>query len=252
MQKECVLLVELMHSELERLRVRAGVVAKKREMLSKSAGGSHRKEDLGSPDKWAPCDAVQFGAVMRQFEQDISELKASTEKQNEDIRATHLKILAAGTRREEIARFNKAKSDNEFLKMLKSRTLGPEHLENQTQLRRNIRTMRTKVEQLEDQLRAHKKRLSEVNSGRPTLRPPSLDTIHRTYRNIDIALQQQGDEVAQLNARLHKLDLNVPTRNSLTARDPRLPSFSPHSRPSIITPDVAVTTAAALNAERSA
>ncbi|KAJ3786013.1 hypothetical protein GGU10DRAFT_311953 [Lentinula aff. detonsa] len=252
MQKECQMLVEMMQSELERLRARAGVAAKKREIMSKSAGGSRRKEDLGSRDKWAPCDAPQFGALLRQLEQDIFELKASTEKQKEDVRDIGKSMIKAGARREEIARFNKAKSDNEFSRMLKTRSLGPEHLENQTQLRRNIRAMRNKVDQLEDQLRAHKKRLSEVNSGRPTIKPPSLDTIHRTYRNIDIALQQQGDEVAQLNARLRKLDLTASTHNSPATRDPRLPSFSPRSRPFIITPDVAVTTAAALNAERSA
>ncbi|KAJ4488409.1 hypothetical protein J3R30DRAFT_3435653 [Lentinula aciculospora] len=249
MQRECHMLVDVMHTELERLRVLAGVVAKKRGMLSKSAGGSRQKEDLGNHEKWAPCDGAQFGALLRQFEQDIFELKAFAEKQKEDIRDIGKSMIKAGTRREEIARFNKARSDNEFSKMLKSRTLGPEHLENQMQLRRNIRAMHTKVDQLEDQLRAHKKRLSEVNSGRPTLKPPSLDTIHRTYRNIDIALQQQTDEVAQLNTRFLKLNLAA---YSPVARDPRLPSFSPRSRPSIITPDVAVTTAAALNAERSA
>lgn len=47
--------------------------------------------------------------------------------------------VVAGTRKEEISRFNKAKTDKEFAKMLKSRTLGPEHLETQTQLRRSIR-----------------------------------------------------------------------------------------------------------------
>jgi hypothetical protein len=45
----------------------------------------------------------------------------------------------AGTKKEEIARFNKAKTDPEFAKMLKVRTLGPEHLETQSQLRRDIR-----------------------------------------------------------------------------------------------------------------
>lgn len=42
-------------------------------------------------------------------------------------------------RKEEISRFNRAKSDAEFAKMLKIRTLGPEHLETQNQLRRDIR-----------------------------------------------------------------------------------------------------------------
>jgi nucleoporin NUP159 len=48
-------------------------------------------------------------------------------------------VLTAGTKKEEIARFNKAKTDPEFAKMLKVRTLGPEHLETQSQLRKDIR-----------------------------------------------------------------------------------------------------------------
>lgn len=42
-------------------------------------------------------------------------------------------------RKEEIERFSKASNDAEFAKMMKSRTLDPEHLEIQTQLRRGIR-----------------------------------------------------------------------------------------------------------------
>jgi hypothetical protein len=42
-------------------------------------------------------------------------------------------------RKEEIARFNKARTDQSFARMLKSRTLGPDHIEMQTQLRRDIR-----------------------------------------------------------------------------------------------------------------
>ena len=48
-------------------------------------------------------------------------------------------VLIAGTRREEIARFSRAKTDQEFSKILKARTLGPEHSETQMQLRKNIR-----------------------------------------------------------------------------------------------------------------
>jgi hypothetical protein len=45
----------------------------------------------------------------------------------------------AKTRKEEITRFDKARSDVEFGKMLKARFLSPEQTELQTQLRRNIR-----------------------------------------------------------------------------------------------------------------
>ena len=48
-------------------------------------------------------------------------------------------ISQAKTRKEEIGRFNRAKDDKEFAKVLRARSLGPEHLETQAQLRRAIR-----------------------------------------------------------------------------------------------------------------
>ena len=48
-------------------------------------------------------------------------------------------FFIAKTRKEEIARFQKAKNDQEFAKMLKSRSLGPELSETQMHLRKNIR-----------------------------------------------------------------------------------------------------------------
>ncbi|KAG7089627.1 hypothetical protein E1B28_011292 [Marasmius oreades] len=254
MQQECVLLFASMAKELEDLRRLAGLVAKRRELLTKPGGGSKRKEDLGDHNKWGLCDAVKFGVIMRQYENDIHELKKGTEKQKGSIADLNKSMIKAGTRREEIARFNKAKSDNEFAKMLKSRTLGPEHLETQTQLRRNIRNLSTRVEQLEDQSKAHKKKIAEFNSGRPSLRAPTIDTVNRTYRNIDLAIQQQTDDVARLTSRVKKIKASsspLPLQNSsLGERDPRLPE--PVRRPFTVTPDVAATTAAALNAERYA
>ena len=79
-----------------------------------------------------------------------------------------------------------------------------------------------------------------------------MDSANRAMRNIDRAIQDQGETIAGLTSRLKKIELSntsVPN-NSLTRRDPRLPELSQSSRTTI--PDVAVTTAAALNAERSA
>jgi len=95
----------------------------------------------------------------------------------------------AGTRREEIARFNKAKDDKEFAKMLKARTLGPEHSETQTQLRKSVRVsflflsrlsivnyintcqaVRDRVQKLEKRLQDDKKKLSEAQSCKPRIK----------------------------------------------------------------------------------
>lgn len=81
-------------------------------------------------------------------------------------------------------------------------------------------------------------------------RVPSLDTINRTYRNIDVAIQQQANDVAKLGDRIAQLNLNGKFCAPET-RDSRLPDAI-SKRPYNVTPNVAVTTAAALNAERSA
>ena len=77
-------------------------------------------------------------------------------------------------------------------------------------------------------------------------RPPTLDTVNRTFRNIDTAIDQQKQDVSQLRYRMTKLEIsgNVSTRHQVAVSSSR--------RPLAVTPNVAITTAAALNAERSA
>jgi len=82
-------------------------------------------------------------------------------------------------------------------------------------------------------------------------RAPSLDTINRTYRNIDIAIEQQTEDVNRLATRIAKINLAA-VPNSPSRRDARLPDPYGPRKPNNITENVAVTTAAALNAERSA
>jgi len=93
-----------------------------------------------------------------------------------------LTILAASTRREEIARFSKAVNNPDFARMLRTRNLGPEHLEKQTRLRKQVRvrayvprqctpshspqSIRDRVEKLESHLQAAKKKLEREKSGK--------------------------------------------------------------------------------------
>lgn len=138
--------------------------------------------------------------------------------------------------------------------------------------------MRELVEKLEGHLQASKRKLAHSKTGKPGLkyvhlhifslkliltcggnRPPSLDTVNRTFRNIDIAIDQQMVEIKKLNARMSKLELDDPSAppyvraTTSPLRDKRLPDRDDVSRRARdVTPNVAVTTAAALNAERFA
>ncbi|KAJ7337476.1 hypothetical protein DFH08DRAFT_812812 [Mycena albidolilacea] len=70
---------------------------------------------------------------------------------------------------------------------------------------------------------------------------------------MDIALDNQTNDVERLTARVAKLDMKGSHRNGrASARDPRLPDPVTRQHPFNVTQYVAVTTAAALNTERSA
>ncbi|KAJ7242761.1 hypothetical protein B0H12DRAFT_843564 [Mycena haematopus] len=254
MQKECAVLFSNMTRGLEDFRSLAQAANQRRLELSKSAGGSRRTSDLGNRTKWSLADATQFGQTMRQYEQDLVDMKEERSQWEKLLRELRSNLLKAGTRREEIGRFLKAQHDNDFAKMLKARTLGPEHLETQTHLRRSIRAMQDRIQKLESHLQESKKRLSRSTSGNPGLHAPTLDTLNRTFRNMDIALDNQTSDVQRLAARVAKLDMKGRQRDGRAAstRDARLPDPVTRQRPNNVTPHVAVTTAAALNAERSA
>jgi len=82
-----------------------------------------------------------------------------------------------------------------------------------------------------------------------TFRAPSLDTVNRTSRNINIAIRQQSSDITALSSRIAKLNIEggSPSSTSSRARERDLVR-----RPWDVTPHVASTTAAALNAEQAA
>lgn len=83
-----------------------------------------------------------------------------------------------------------------------------------------------------------------------------MDTINRTYRNIDAAIDQEEDDLANLTERVARLELTSQATtlfsSSPSARDHRLPDRSNQRIGREVTPNIAASTAAALNAERSA
>ncbi|KAF9048549.1 hypothetical protein BJ165DRAFT_1460486 [Panaeolus papilionaceus] len=246
MQRECADLVDSIEKDLQDLR-RIGEVTLQKCAVLKVAKPPQTKEDVGSAEKWNFSSLAQFGDALKEFQDDLEFLEGQRSKLKASLKELQNNLLKAGTRKEEIARFNKAQSDPEFAKMLKARTLGPEHSETQTQLRKSIRILRDRIHKLESHLQDSKKKLTASISGKPTFKAPSIDTINRTYRNIDSLIQQQTAEVNRLTSRVSKIDVNdLPSspRKSAASADLRRGHHVP--------PNVAITTAAALNAERSA
>ncbi|OCH90355.1 hypothetical protein OBBRIDRAFT_755181 [Obba rivulosa] len=248
MQKECVLLCMAMAREMYEIRTLAEEASRKREALSKPSGGLRSKADLEDARKWAVTDAGQLGHIIKSLETEIQEAEAQLQTYLPLIRALESDLLKATTRREEIAQFSKASQDDEFATMLKTRTLDPDHLETQSQLRREIRSIRERVQQLEDHIQASKKKLKHMKSGKVQVKAPSLNTINRTYRNIDLAIEQEADKVSELTHRVAKLKLDRKGTPPREGRDRERRSQGLYE----VTPHVAMSTAAALNAEMTA
>ncbi|KAF8515382.1 hypothetical protein BU17DRAFT_14223, partial [Hysterangium stoloniferum] len=155
--------------------------------------------------------------------------------------------LISEAKQEELSRWVRARNDPEFAKTIKPRTLGPEHAENQVRLRKALQSTHERVQQCEDQMESLKKRLDQEKTGRMTLRPPSLDTIDRTCRNIQLALEERAKLIEQLQVSIDELSPRDTGRlhHTLIPTDGHLPGSAS------ITPPFANIAAAALNSERS-
>jgi len=117
-----------------------------------------------------------------------------------------------------------------------------------------VRSIRDRVEKLEGHLQAAKKKLEREKTGKVGFKAPTLDTINRTYRNIDVVIARQVEDINKLSSRMSKLDLKALQKSKPSStRDKRLPDRSGKGGKTVnITSSIAATAATTLNAERSA
>ncbi|KAF5326909.1 hypothetical protein D9619_004355 [Psilocybe cf. subviscida] len=258
MQLACRSIVINLEQDLLELKKMMVPFAARINSLSEPRPGGTTIAVLSRPENWSLDNVKLFGEVLLQYSEELDLLETERESYEKETRDVQNSLVKVGMKKEEVSRFMKAKNDKEFAKMLKSRALGPEHSEMQARLRKSIRMMRDRVQKLETRLVESKKKLAEANSCKPSFKPPTIDTINRTYRNIEIALEQQSDEVSRLANRISHLKVDesgAPVAPSTPARSgsaPREGTPQSQQRPYNISTSVAETTAAALNGERSA
>ncbi|KAL5503904.1 hypothetical protein ACEPAH_7975 [Sanghuangporus vaninii] len=268
MQRECQNLYLAMEEELEQLAKMSKAALAMRTNWGRPTGMTHSKETLRDRTKWSFGDLEAFSKVIKDVENDVLAVYRLKDEFLPLIREAESALLKAETRKEEIIRISKAKTDPEFARILKARTLDPDASETQSQLRRQIRLINDRVEQLETHLKSCKKRLEEHRKGKSSIKAPSLDTVTRIYRNIDVAIEAEFEQIETLASRIAKLNIDdldmalhgtpSPRRRriengnrSLSHSDDQDGDREPTSRPQV-TPSIAASTAAALNAERSA
>ncbi|KAH9931960.1 uncharacterized protein B0H18DRAFT_988905 [Fomitopsis serialis] len=246
LQGECEFLVKYLDGEFTRLLPLTQLAAKRRVELYKAG---LNLANLDEANNWRISDLPRLEQLMFIAEKDLAHVQDQLQSYISAIRDMESQLLKASTRKEEVIRFDKVSKDPEFARMLKVRTLGPEHLEAQSQLRREIRAVRERLQQLEGHMQEAKKKLAYMKSGKAALRPPSLSLINGTCNHLEEAIEQNEDAVADLCRRTAHLSLELAPRRSRW--DYRI-TDEDVTRHAEVTPNFAVSTAAALNAEMSA
>ncbi|KAJ1307666.1 hypothetical protein OPQ81_001759 [Rhizoctonia solani] len=196
------------------------------------------------PSKWGLGDLAALKQVTGLVTKEVEGLKGL----NKDFIAQMTELQPGAekvqAKRNEIARYLKAKKDPKYTRLLKSRTSSPEHIENQTKLRKTLQIVRERTRQLEDFMATQRSRIQKQKEGRREFKVPSIDTINRTMRNINSALAQKSEEITDLTARVDRLKLKAPRRKASL-------NMGPLALPPAENEKIKLASAAALNMERS-
>ncbi|CAE6461463.1 unnamed protein product [Rhizoctonia solani] len=196
------------------------------------------------PLKWGLGDLASLKQVAGLVAKEVDGLKGL----NKDFVAQMTELQPGAekvqAKRNEIARYIKAKKDPKYTRLLKSRTSSPEHIESQTKLRKSLQIVRERTRQLEDFMATQRSRVQNQKEGRREFKVPSIDTINRTMRNIDSALSQKSDEIAALTAKMDRMKLKAPRRKAST-------NAAPLAIPPAENEKIKLASATALNMERS-
>ncbi|BGP58371.1 hypothetical protein JCM8202_001872 [Rhodotorula sphaerocarpa] len=167
---------------------------------------------------WSFGDVDKLKQLTREAAPGVEALHAAALAQKRRIAELQSQLLKGETKREEAARFLRARSDPAFAKLVRVRQLGPEQTENQRKIRLQVEAVRSKIEQLEEHLLSLKKQLAKEKLGQSALQAPSLDSIQRAMRNITIAAAEKGLELDELTSKLERARQRNPALQPATPR----------------------------------
>ncbi|KIJ52655.1 hypothetical protein M422DRAFT_26225 [Sphaerobolus stellatus SS14] len=245
LQAEFVRAYDEINEDVAKLKMQAGYLADLLPILSGNRGmeAVTRGEIDFKPGTYSLGESKTFRILLDRLRKDVASLLEQGKAEKRLLQNLQNLALISETKKEELARWVRAREDPDFAKTLKPRSLGPEHAENQINLRKALQVTHDRVQQCEDQLEVLKKRLEEEKSGRISMRPPSLDTIDRTCRNIQLALEERSKVIQQLNSRIEAMSPSTSKRFQTSQIASPVPST--------VAPPYANLAAAALNSERS-
>ncbi|CAO1622512.1 unnamed protein product [Sympodiomycopsis kandeliae] len=195
----------IMEKELKVLRSNIAECTAFQAQIRESTGVTGSLEDLKYPDSWAFGDLPALSKIENLLRAQIKDLGSQASEYQRDVAELESGLLKAETKREEAARFLRARTDPEFAKLIRVRQLGPEHAANQAKLRSSSQSVRERIQQVESYLTELRKRIRDRQLGRSQFRAPSLDAIQRTTKNISITTAAKTLELDDLLTELEFL-----------------------------------------------
>ncbi|KAG9095083.1 hypothetical protein FRC07_011152 [Ceratobasidium sp. 392] len=238
-------LLEQMATEFDKLRQDTVALQERHAQKARAGISLPNLQSTSDPRKWGLGDLKALKQVTSLVAKEVNQLQGLNKDFISQVTELQPGAEKVHAKKNEIARYLKAKKDPKYTRLLKSRTSSPEHVESQTKLRKSIQVVRERTRQLEDFMATQKARLQKQKEGRREFKVPSLDTINRTLRNIDVALAQKTDEIAALTARVDRMKLKAPKRKASTN------GTVPLTLPAEETEKIKLASAAALNMERT-
>ena len=176
--------------------------------------------DLSKADSWVFGDVQRLSSLTSELLQAVIESEDQVAETRKHIACIESVQLKSEVKREEIARFLRARQDPDFAKMVRVRHLGPEQLENQMRLRRSSHLVRERLSELGEYFNGLQKFTLNAKQGQTTLRAPTLDTIYRSADNIGRLVSARIRELDKMG---QDVDAAVP-RSTVRARTPHSPA----------------------------
>lgn len=154
--------------------------------------------DFANQAIWTFGDLDTMVKLAKDLGADVSAFGERTLAQRRKTTELQSQLLKAEVKREEAARFIRARSDPDFAKLVRVRQLGPEHAESQLKLRKATQATKEALAALEEHIAVLKRRVQDDKLGKTQgMKAPTLDSMRRTVRNI----------TAMTLARKNELDL---------------------------------------------
>ncbi|WFD19017.1 hypothetical protein MCAP1_001232 [Malassezia caprae] len=176
LETEFVKIYVTLKEELHALKAHADSCSEFFKKLKQPSSTPKQLDEVKDSKSWVFADKDVLDPVARelaqQLQKGVSEV-STVQHRLDGLESTHLK---AEIKKDEIARFLRARQDREFAKLVRIRHLGPEHVENQWRLRRMTHVVRERMQELQDFLNSVQRNSSMVKQGMSAMRAPSLDS----------------------------------------------------------------------------